>query len=99
MAHDIIKIDFAKAEDMRKTFKASSQQLDQTIKEMQAIANTLEQGALLGTGGKAYVDAIKTKLIPSLNKFKAKMNELDNDVKAAVDYMKEGDAQVKSQMG
>jgi len=99
MAHDVIKIDFPKADEMRKTFKASAQQLDQTIKEMKAIATTLEQGALLGSGGQAYVDAIKTKLIPSLTKFMAKMNELDNDVKAAVDYMKQGDAQVKSQMG
>jgi WXG100 family type VII secretion target len=98
MAHDIIHIDFPKAEEMRKTFKASSQQLDQTIKEMQAIATTLEQGALLGTGGKAYVEAIKTRLIPSLNKFKTKMNELDEDVKAAVDYMKQADAEARGSM-
>jgi len=99
MAHDMIKLDYTKAEEMRKTFKAAAAQLDTTIKEMQTIAKTLQDGALVGRGGNTYVEAITQKLIPSLNKLKAKYVELDNDVKVAVSSMKTQDQQSAQQMG
>lgn len=91
MAHDVIKLDYPKAEEMRKTFKASVQQIEATTKEMTTIASTLQDGALLGAGGAAYVEAIRTRLIPSLNKLKAKYEELDKDVAAAVKAMQDQD--------
>jgi WXG100 family type VII secretion target len=91
MAHDVIKLDYPKAEEMCKTFKASAQQIDATVKEMTSIANLLQEGALLGRGGAAYIEAIRSKLIPSLNKLKAKYEELDKDVAAAVKAMQDQD--------
>lgn len=93
---DKIKLDFPKAEEMQKTFKAAGTQLEATMKEMQAIANTLKEGALLGSGGNAYVEAITSKLTPSLKKLRAKYDELDKDVKKASDIMKAQDAQTKT---
>ncbi len=93
MAHDVIKLDYPKAEEMRKTFKAGSQQIEATLKEMQNIANTLQEGALLGDGGSKFVEAIRTKLCPSLVKLKAKYDEMDKDVAAAVSSMKQRDAE------
>ncbi len=92
MAHDVIKLDYPKAEEMRKTFKAGSQQLEATMKEMQSIANMLQEGALLGDGGNAFVEALRSKLVPSLAKLKAKYDEMDRDVAAAVSSMKRHDA-------
>jgi WXG100 family type VII secretion target len=91
MAGDIIKLDYPKAEEMRKTFKAGSQQIENTLKEMKAIANKLKEGALLGDGGKEFVEAIQTQLAPSLVKLKAKYDEMDKDVAEAVKLMKASD--------
>jgi len=99
MAHDVIKLDYPKAEEMRKTFKASAEQIEATTKEMAAIANTLQEGALLGTGGTAYVEAVRTRLIPSLNKLKAKYEELDKDVAAAVKAMQDQDRAAAQRFG
>lgn len=94
MANDVIKLEYPKAEEMQKTFKASAKQLDATIKEMKAIADKLQEGALLGQGGNAYVEALTSKMIPSLTRLKAKYEELDKDVGKAVNAMKQQDAQV-----
>ncbi len=99
MAHDVIKLDYTKAAEMRKTFAASAKQIEATVKEMQGIAGTLQDGALLGRGGTAYVEAIRTKLIPSLNKLKAKYEELDKDVAGAVSDMKRADQESAQRMG
>jgi uncharacterized protein YdcH (DUF465 family) len=45
------------------------------------------------------VEAIRTKLIPSLNKLKAKYEELDKDVAAAVKAMQDQDRATAQQMG
>lgn len=96
---DKIKLDFPKAEEMQKTFKAAGQQLDATLKEMQSIANMLKEGALLGDGGSTYVEAITSKLNPSIAKLRAKYDELDKDVKKAAEIMKSQDAQTKQTFG
>jgi WXG100 family type VII secretion target len=91
MAGDIIKLDYPKAEEMRKTFKAGAEQIETTLKEMKAIANKLKEGALLGDGGKAYAEAIQSQLCPSLVKLQAKYKEMDKDVADAVNLMKQSD--------
>lgn len=96
---DKIKLDFPKAEEMQKTFRAAAEQLDATMKEMQNIANTLKEGALLGSGGEAYVEAINAKLVPSLTKLRAKYDELEKDVKKAAELMKSQDAGTKQTFG
>lgn len=93
---DKIKLEYPKAEEMQKTFKAAGSQLEATITEMKNISKTLQDGALLGSGGAAYVEAVSTKLLPSLDKLRKKYDELDKDVKKAVDLMKQQDAQTKT---
>lgn len=91
MSYDVIKLNYDVAEEMSKTFRAGAEQLQDTMQEMQNIANTLEEGALLGRGGSAFVEAIRSKLCPSLAKLTDKFQELDGDVQAAVQAMQEAD--------
>lgn len=91
MATDVIKLDYAKAEEMVRTFRQGREQLQRSIQEMQGLATTIEEGALLGQGGDAFVDAIRGKLIPAIVKLSNKFDELSNDVNTAVRYMKEAD--------
>lgn len=91
----VIKLDYGKAEEMVKTFEQGSQQLQNTLQEIQNIANTLESGALLGDGGSAFCESIRTKLCPAIQKLDAKFNELAKDVRGAVKDMRDADAASK----
>lgn len=97
MSSEVIKLDYGKAEEMIKTFDQGSQQLQNTLQEMQNLANMLEGGALLGDGGSAFTEAIRGKLCPAIQKLDAKFKELAKDVKGAVSDMRQADATSKSQ--
>lgn len=95
MSYDEIKLNYELAEAMIRTFKDGYEELQDTMQEMQSIANTLEGGALLGQGGTAFTDAVRGVLSPSLSRLIDKFQELAEDVQAAIDAMKEADATSK----
>jgi uncharacterized protein YukE len=76
---------------MIRTFKYGVEQLQDTSQEMQRIASTLEEGALLGRGGEAFTDGLRNRLVPSMSKLIDKFEELAGDVQAAINYMQEAD--------
>lgn len=88
---DIIKMDYGMMREMAQTFLQGANQLDETMSEMKSIAQALEGGALLGRGGDAFVDAINTKLCPSINRLKDKFEELAQDVLKAMEDMQSAD--------
>ncbi|GAB4434816.1 MAG: hypothetical protein Fur0044_32150 [Anaerolineae bacterium] len=88
---DEIKLVYATAEDMIRIFEQGVEQLETTMQEMQGIANTLEDGALLGRGGEAFTDAIRSKLCPAISRLNDKFQELAGDVQKAIDYMQQAD--------
>lgn len=99
MSQDEIKLDYEKAEDMARIFQQGTEQLQDTMQEMQKIANTLEEGALLGQGGTAFVDAIRGKLTPALSRLTEKFEKLEGDVKAAIKAMRDADSAASGQFG
>ena len=88
---DQIRVVYPDMEEMSRAFLQGVERLEDTLQEMQSIANTLEDGALLGRGGEAYVDAIRSKLCPAISRLNDKFQELDRDIKAAVRYAQEAD--------
>ncbi len=92
---DEIRVVYPDMEDMSRTFQRGAEQLRDTLQEMQNIAGVLEDGALLGLGGQAFVEAIRSKLCPAIDKLANKFDELDRDVKAAVRYAQQADRQSK----
>jgi WXG100 family type VII secretion target len=92
-----IKLDYDKAGNMARTFQQGGEQLQDTMQEMQKIANTLEEGALLGGGGQAFVDSIRGKLSPSLSRLIDKFKELETDVNKAVALMRQADEESAKQ--
>lgn len=90
-----IKLDYGLADEMIKSFNQGHQQLEQTTKEMQKIAQTLEDGALQGQGGAAFTEALRQKLCPAITKLAAKFKEMEKDVAKAVKLMQEADAAAK----
>jgi WXG100 family type VII secretion target len=88
---DEIKLNYDMAEEMARTFAQGAEQLQDTMQELQSIANTLEGGGLRGRGGQAYVEAIRNKLSPALARLTDKFRELEEDVKVAIEAMREAD--------
>ena len=84
---DIIKMDYGLMEEMSQTFQQGVEQLENTMQEMQSIANALEDGALLGRGGAAFTDAIRGKLCPAIARMTDKFNELAGDIEKAMAEM------------
>lgn len=97
MAYDEIKLDYGLAEAMAQTFGQGAQELQATLTEMHAIAGMLEEGALLGRGGTAYVEAIRSQLSPSLTILIEKFEELKGDVEGAINDMRDADARARGQ--
>lgn len=95
MSTDEIKLNYPLAEDMAKAFQQGAQQLEETTLEMQNIAAMLEGGALLGRGGSAFVESIRDKLCPSLERLTEKFRELEGDVNTAIAAMRQADEQSK----
>jgi len=94
-----IKMEYARMEEMAKTFQQGSEQLKDTLAQMQSIASTLENGALLGQGGSAFSDAIRNKLCPSISRLEQKFLELQKDVLSAMKDMQAADATSQRIMG
>jgi WXG100 family type VII secretion target len=94
---DIIKMDYGLMEEMSQTFLRGVEQLENTMQEMQSIANALEDGALLGRGGAAFTDSIRGKLCPAIARITDKFNELAGDVQKAMADMKSADATSQQQ--
>ncbi|MBV7336103.1 WXG100 family type VII secretion target [Chloroflexi bacterium TSY] len=92
---DEIRVVYESMDEMSQTFRMGVEQLQDTMQEMQVIANTMEEGALLGRGGEAFTDAIRTKLARSLTKLTEKFEELDKDVQDAKKFAQEADKRSK----
>lgn len=83
-----IKIVYPLAEDMVREFKQGREQLQDTMQEMQSIANLLDEGALVGRGGTAFTEDLRGSLCPSLSKLIDKFDELAQDVQTVIDIMR-----------
>lgn len=91
-----VRMNYGSMEEMGKSFHQAHQQLEQTIKEMDKVVKMMEAGALVGEGGKAFGDAINTKLKKRLTVLRDKMHELERDIQGAVSKTRDGVATAKT---
>ncbi|MGD2162435.1 MAG: WXG100 family type VII secretion target [Anaerolineales bacterium] len=90
MAKPDVRMNYDSMEAMAKEFDNAVKQLEESMNDMKNAAKTMEDGALLGMGGDAFVDAINSKLIPNMQILSEKMNEMGGDIRAAVAYTRDG---------
>lgn len=87
---ETIRIEFQAIEDMIKTCNNAAQSLDDTSQQMKSVATTFEGGVFLGQAGEAYVDAIRTGLIPSISRLSEKFIEIAGDLQGTLsDFISE----------
>ncbi|HZT07044.1 MAG TPA: WXG100 family type VII secretion target [Chloroflexota bacterium] len=91
-----IKMEYPLMEEMKQTFQAGREQLQDASNTLKGIADKLEQGALLGQAGSALSEAVRGPLMGSVQKLSDKFEELQGDIQYAVDQMKQAEATAKS---
>jgi uncharacterized protein YukE len=91
-----VKMNYGSMEQMQKTFRQAHTQLDDTLREMEKVAKMMEDGALVGHGGDAFRDAIRSKLNRRLKVLSEKMAELERDINGAVVATRDGVATAQS---
>ena len=91
-----VQLDYDMMEEMRSVFQNGVQILETTLGNMENIAGSLEDGALLGQGGNALVDAVRSGLNPKISKLLEKLEELAQDVEGAISEFQEYDSTAAS---
>jgi uncharacterized protein YukE len=91
-----VKMNYDSMERMEKAFHAAHQQVGESMREMEKIAKSMEDGALVGDAGKAFVDAIRSKLIKRMKVVQEKLQELEGDIRGAVSATRDGVSTAKS---
>jgi WXG100 family type VII secretion target len=89
-------MDYPLMDEMKRTFQAGREQLQDTINELSGIADKLEQGALLGDAGSAFNEAVRGTLLSAVQKLFDKFEELEGDIQYAVDQMHQAEEKAKS---
>ncbi len=92
---DVIKMHYPDMERMTSIFKQSAGQLEEMIREMHNCASMMQNGALQGQAGEAFVDALN-KFGAAIERLRTKLVEEANDVDGAKIYMQYGDATAQS---
>lgn len=90
MAKPDVRMNYDSMEAMAKEFDNAVKQLEETMNDMKKVASTMQDGALLGMGGDAFVDAIQSKLLPNMQTLTEKLGEMGGDIRAAVAYTRDG---------
>jgi WXG100 family type VII secretion target len=91
-----VQMNYETMEEMAKIFKNGQNQLADTMKAMEGLAQSMEDGALLGEGGDKFADALRSRLAPRIKKLSDKFGELNGDIMGAVKDLRDEDKEAAS---
>ncbi len=87
---DQIRVNYPALEEMAAHCQGVSDRLAQTASTAQKIAAQMQNGALVGPPGEAYVQALNI-FVFKVNKLSGKFSEVSNDIKQAMNDMRQAD--------
>ena len=91
-----VQMDFDMMEELATIFRNGAQQLEDTQRAMQSIAQALEDGALWGDAGEMLGDGLRFRLNAKLARLQDKFEELAGDVSGALSDLRDGDHEAAS---
>jgi uncharacterized protein YukE len=94
-----IKMDYPMMAEMKQMCQRGAEELDDTLHEVQKIAEMLESGGLIGQGGDELSAALRGVLSKKVTTLRDKFEEIGRDVQHAVDAMKESDNKANEIVG
>jgi uncharacterized protein YukE len=86
-----VQMDYDLMEEMAQIFREGAHQMDDLVRTMQGVAQSLEDGALLGRGGELLASAIRDRLNGRIARLQDKLEELSQDVYGALIDLRDGD--------
>ncbi len=94
-----IKMDYELMAEMKAEFEKGAEDLDDTLHQILKMADMMEEGSLVGQGGDAFVDALRSVLQSKIVSVRDKFEEMSRDIQHAVDSMQQADKDSGSIMG
>jgi exonuclease VII small subunit len=94
MPHDV-RMDYDQVEDLIQSYRVSVQQLTETIRAMQRIADMLDGGALVNQRGQEWSSMLRDRLNPRLNTAQDELEEVVHDLDFAVRELRDGDTDAR----
>lgn len=85
-----VKMNYGSMETMQKAFHQAQQQVEDSTAQMEKVASSLENGALLGSAGDAFKDAIRSKLEKCMKQIANQMGVLEKDINGALIATRDG---------
>jgi len=85
-----VKMNYGSMDKMKVQFKQAHTQLNTSMEEMKKLAQMMQDGALVGDGGSAFVNAINRTLMKRMKALHEKMKQMEKDIQDAVDAKREG---------
>lgn len=89
---DKIKLNYPAMTEMANQCKAAAQRLQETAKLGQTAAQEMQNGALVGTPGEVFANALTSAFVPQVKKLADKLNEVSKDIMDAIQDMKSSDS-------
>lgn len=90
---EIIKMNYPAMREAAQHFKQVAQRLLETVRLTQNIASQMENGALVGGAGTQFVNALRSGLMPAVQRLSQKCEEVSKDLMAAMEAMQAEDAE------
>jgi WXG100 family type VII secretion target len=90
------KMNYEMMEQMSRVFRQCVERMQDTVSEMLTIADSMEDGVLVGEAGTAFCDGLRGRLVPSINRLGEKFDELSRDIDGAVRKTRDGDSDAAS---
>jgi WXG100 family type VII secretion target len=91
MSDERIRMNFEAMEEMAKAFKEGAQDIQEMETKVRSAAEAIENGALRGKTGGALGDKLRDDLAPAMLRLKGKLEELEKDIREAVEQMRDAD--------
>ena len=85
-----VKMNYNSMDSMQKAFHQAAAQVQESTTEMEKVAKSLEDGALLGAAGDAFKDAIRSKLEKRMKDISDEMSRLEQDINGALVATRDG---------
>jgi len=93
---EVIKLNYPAMREMAAHCRKVAQRLQETIKLGQGIASQMQNGALVGDAGEAFVGALQGPFAQGVTKLMDKFNEVAKDIEQAIADMQAEDGEAGS---
>lgn len=96
---DLIQMNYAMVQEMSQKCTQTAQLLQDTMREINQIAEQLDSGVLVGRAGQALSGGLRSRLNPSINRLQEKFREIAGDLMGALSDLQSSDRKAGGYFG